>query len=133
MDSLFQYLLENQFEQEFMVKLEGRLANADPFVCKLISGQEYNNYVNLCLKQDKKGESKMDVGQFNNLILKNHVITPNFKNADNISKAGCATTEQLINKVLKGGEQSQLVNRILTESGFGAAVDQEEIDEIKNS
>lgn len=133
MKTLFEYLVENPIDTEFEVQLGGRLAKAPPFKCKVITGEQYNSYVSLCFKSDKKGNNQMQIDKLNMLILKNHVIDPAFNNSKSLEAAGVATAEMLINKLLKGGEQSQLVNAILEESGYGNEVSQEEVDEVKNS
>ena len=68
---------------------------------------------------------------FNEQLIINYTVDPNFKDAEVVKKAGCMTPEQLVNKVLLAGEVATLVEEISALSGFDK--DLEELrEEAKN-
>ena len=65
---------------------------------------------------------------FNELMIINHCVNPNFKDAEWMQKAGCPTDSRaLLYKTLTGGEITNLVLEIEKLSGFS----NEDLDEIK--
>lgn len=60
----------------------------------------------------------MDLDRFNKLIVINHTLDPNFKDAASIQALGCQTPEEYIDAVLLPGELAQLSQEIQRLSGF---------------
>ncbi len=73
-----------------------------------------------------------DIKRFNELVVINNTVEPNFKDAESIRTAGCTTPEQFLYKSLLAGEISELSNRISQLSGFDQNLEQA-VDEAKNS
>lgn len=83
------------------------------------------------IKTKKGGSFDFDTRKFNETIIINHTINPEFKDANSIQKMGCITPEQYLNKVLLAGEIAELANQIQTLSGFDKTFE-EDIEEAKN-
>ena len=79
----------------------------------------------------KNEQIRFDSKIFNDKIIINNVIDPNFKDAESIKKKGCATPEQYLHETLLPGEINELANKISALSGFDKDFD-EEINEAKN-
>ncbi|CEK34301.1 XkdN-like protein,hypothetical protein,Phage XkdN-like protein [[Clostridium] sordellii] len=88
------------------------------FKIKAVSPDEFSELQKQCTKVGKKGKVNFDSKMFNDQLIINYTVEPNFKDADAIKKAGCMTPEQLLNKVLLAGEVATLVEEISTLSGF---------------
>lgn len=82
----------------------------------------------------KDPNAPTDASKLNRLIMKNHVIEPNFCNADFLDKVGFSgDPDGFINKKILPGEQAEMVKQITALSGFEIpGVSQEMIDEVKN-
>lgn len=113
------------------VSLPGRLQNFK-FKIRPISGNEFAEYQKLTSKIGKKGRVQFDSKKFNELLVLNHTIEPNFRSAELIKQAGCQTPEQLLYSRLLAGEISELANQISVLSGFDRDMD-DFVDEVKNS
>lgn len=132
MSSLQDFLLENLDENATeQVVLSARLKDS-PFTIRPMSSKEFNAYsmAATTFKKGKKVNFNSEV--FSNQVIINHTIEPNFKDAEFVKKAGCITPEQLLNKVLRAGEMSELAQRISAFSGFESEMD-DLVDEAKNS
>lgn len=132
MTELQKFLMENPVDNiTSEVNLGGRLKDFT-FKIKPMTNAEMSRYQKLCVKNvgsSKKRE--FDLQKFNELIVINHVINPNFKDAEWIKSAGVLTSESLLAKTLLAGEISELADKISTLSGFGD--DSEELEEeVKN-
>lgn len=78
----------------------------------------------------KRRKVEMDLRKFNNSIVINNTIEPNFKDAESIKQLGCTTPEEYLNKVLLPGEIVELSSQIQQLSGFK---DMDElVEEAKN-
>lgn len=137
--SIIDFLIDNPVEGltetvSLKVERKGKEKVLD-FTISLISGEELEKYRKKATPQSRK---KTDVVVMPNSdvlhmeILKEHCVEPNFKDADAIKKAGCAIPEDLIRKVLKGGEIAALAAEIMAWSGFGEDI-VEMREEVKNS
>ncbi len=73
---------------------------------------------------------ELDLRKFNNAIVINCTLEPNFKDAESIQKLGCMTPEQYLNKVLLPGEIVELSSQIQKLSGFKTMDDL--VEEAKN-
>jgi hypothetical protein len=65
------------------------------------------------------------------LLILNHTVDPNFRDAELIKSAGCTTPQQLLNKLLLAGEIQVLSEHIRNISGFEDSID-DLVDEVKN-
>lgn len=131
---LLSFLQQNpvdEIEQE--VSIPGRLAKFK-FKIKPMNQKQFNRYqqISTTIIQGKNKETKFDSARFNELVILNHVIYPNFKDATLLSGAGVTTPEQYLNKFLLAGEIGALTEEICLLSGFGAPDAQLE-EEVKNS
>lgn len=100
------------------------------FKIKPISGKEFNKLKAECRKLKKK-ELLFDDVSYNEKVIIKGCIEPNFSDIAFIEKAGCKTPGDLINKVLKAGEITDLVNAISKLSGFDEDTE-ELVEEAKN-
>lgn len=134
MASVQEFLLSNPVVDLTKVVVVSERLKDYPFTIKPVTTDEQQEYQRMCIKNPaSKKKRTFDVQQYNNLIVKNHVVNPNFKDADFLSQAGPGTTsEMLINRVLMSGEVSKLVEEILKFSGFDTDLD-EDVEEVKNS
>lgn len=74
---------------------------------------------------------EFDAKGFNNDVVIEHTLEPNFKDAESIKKLGCASPSEYLGRVLLAGEITTLVNEIQKLSGFD--VDMEDlVEEVKN-
>ncbi len=82
--------------------------------------------------QIKKGRKvEFDAQAFSTAVIINHTIEPSFKDADSISKLGCKTPEEYLNRVLLAGEIAELANQIQKLSGFDVDMN-DLVEEAKN-
>ena len=79
---------------------------------------------------NKKGID-FDTAKFNLLMVAGQTIEPDFRNAELLKKANCATAEDFINKKLLIGEIAELARQIQIVSGFDND-SEEDIEEAKN-
>ena len=101
------------------------------FKVKAMSEAEYREYQNKCKSRIKKGGMDFDTGKFNLLICAGQVISPDFKNAEFLKKAGCATATEFIQRKFKAGEIAELGNQIVKISGFETDINEDK-EEAKN-
>ncbi len=101
------------------------------FKIKPMLNEQYLEYQNQCIVPKKGGKIDFNTKKFNQLIILNHTVEPNFRDAQLIQQAGCVTPEQLLNKFLLAGEIQVLSERIREISGFADSLD-ELVDEVKN-
>ena len=104
-----------------------------PFTIKGMTGNEYNDYQNRCIENPNSPKKrKFNSRKFNELIVINHTIEPNFKDADWLKAANAGMApENLMYKTLLAGEITELAEAILKLSGFDKDLE-EEIEEVKN-
>ncbi|MDU1966861.1 phage tail assembly chaperone [Clostridium perfringens] len=135
MSKLTDFLLNNTVEnltEEVVVsdrfKVDGEILK---FKIKAVNPEEFSDLQKQCTKIGKKGKMNFDSKMFNEQLIINYTVDPNFKDAEVVKKAGCMTPEQLVNKVLLAGEVATLVEEISALSGFDK--DLEELrEEAKN-
>lgn len=132
-ESLVQFLAKNQIEGLTKeVNIGGRLKDFT-FKVKPISQGQFNNYQTICTTIGKNGKStKFNNGKFNELVIINHVVEPNFRSTEVLATVNASTPEEYINKVFLAGEIVQLGEKISELSGFGVTDEELEI-EVKNS
>lgn len=101
------------------------------FKIKAMTGSEFEDIRKRSTTILKKGKVEFNAQRFNNTIVINNTMDPNFKDAESIKKLSCASPEEYLNKVLLPGEVAALTEHIQRLSGFD--VDMEElVDEAKN-
>ena len=92
------------------------------FKIRVMTNEEFEAYrrQSMTVSADKKGRRRVDLdsAKFNALVVINHTVDPNFKDAASIQQLGCQTPEEYLNKVLLPGEIVDLANAILRLSGF---------------
>ena len=104
------------------------------FKVKPVTGEEFTRYQKLCNKMEivgRKQRTTFDSSKFNMMLLVNHCIDPNFKDAEFLKKLNVNTPEEAINKTLKAGEVIDLSEQISKISGFDSDIN-DEIEEAKN-
>lgn len=105
--------------------------NKIPFKIKAMSGEAYASYRKQALSITKNGV-EFDTKKFNELIVINQTVDPNFREADAIKAAGCVTPEQYMYRSLLAGEIDALAAKISELSGFNVTIE-EARDSVKNS
>ena len=81
--------------------------------------KQYDGYINQCVVKDGKGKVvKQNIALFNELVVINHCLYPDFRSTDFVQKAGAITPGQALYKVLKLGEVEKLADCILKFNGF---------------
>src|SRR5690625_2259413 len=96
---------------------EGKLLK---FKIKAMNSDEFEDLrkKSMNVSANKRRRVELDLKQFNNAIVINFTLEPNFKDVESIKKLGCMTPEQYLNKVLLPGEISELSSQIQQLSGF---------------
>ncbi len=105
--------------------------NKIPFKIKAMSGDEYASYRKQALKVTKNGVD-FDTKKFNEAVIINNTVEPNFRDAESIKAAGCITPEQFMYRCLLAGEIDALASKISELSGFNTSVE-EARETVKNS
>ena len=117
--SLTDFLCANpvQDETEKVVLCE-RLRDFE-FEIGAMDKKQYDGYINQCVVKDGKGKVvKQNIALFNELVVINHCLYPDFRSTDFVQKAGAITPGQALYKVLKLGEVEKLADCILKFNGF---------------
>lgn len=118
-DSLVEFLCANpvQDETEKVVLCE-RLKRYE-FEIGPMDKKQHDSYMNQCLIKNGKGKVvKQNIALYNELVVINHCLYPDFKAVDFVQKLGAATPGQALYKVLKLGEVEKLSDAILRFNGF---------------
>ena len=132
MNKLLEFLIENPVDDlTAEVVVSSRLA-AYPFKIKGISGPEFAEYRKAATKMGRHRKVEFDSKLFNELVVLNHTVEPDFRNAESIKAAKCITPEQFLYKSLLAGEIEELANQISALSGFDSTLE-DTIEEAKNS
>lgn len=120
-------------EMEYEINIPGRLAKF-VFKVKPMDHKQFNKYQQIATSvlPGKNREVKFNVGKFNELVIVNHCVYPNFKEADLLASANVNTPEEYLNKFLLAGEINNLSEEISRLSGF-TTPDVELEQDVKNS
>lgn len=102
-----------------------------PFKIKAMSGEAYASYRKEALRVTAKGVD-FDTKRFNELVVINHTIDPNFRDAEAVKAAGCVTPEQYLYRSLLAGEIDALAAKISELSGFNTTIEEAK-ETVKNS
>lgn len=103
------------------------------FKIGVMSNTQFEAYRKQAMSIDLSGKQRrveMDMDKFNKLIVINHTIDPNFKEAASIQALGCQTPDEYVDAVLLPGELLQLSQEIQRLSGFRPM--DELVEEAKN-
>jgi hypothetical protein len=132
MSNLMQFLIDNPVDNlTAEVVVSPRLAKF-PFKIKGMTGPEFSEYQKLSTKIGRHKKVEFDSKIFNELVVLNHTVEPNFRDAESIKKAGCQSPEQFLYKSLLAGEISELAQQISSLSGFDKEFE-DDVEEAKNS
>lgn len=129
-DSLVDFLLENPVDNLTSEIIVSKRLEKFPFTIKAMSGKDQMEYQRQSTIINK-GQPNYNSAKFNELMIIRHTINPDFRNAENMKKAGCTRPEEYLYKVLNAGEISKLVEKITELSGFDQDID-ELAGEVKN-
>lgn len=132
MSGLMDFLLENPVDDVTAEVIISQRLMGKPFKISAMSSPEFTEYQKAATKIHKGKRVSFDSKLFNETLVINHTLNPNFKDAEFIKKAGCMTPAQLLNKVLLAGEIAELAAKISELSGFDEDMD-DLVDEAKNS
>ena len=102
------------------------------FKVKPMTNQQYNEYLSRCRGKFTKEGVNFDNGKYNLLIVSNHVIDPNFADAEFLQRAGFTNPRDFINAKFKAGEIQDIAEKIAEISGIGGDLS-EKVEEAKNS
>ena len=132
MSTLTQFLIENPVDNlTTEIIVSSRLAKF-PFTIKAMTGPEFSEYQKLATRIGKHKKVEFNSKTFQELVVLNHTVEPNFRDADSIKKAGCTTPEQFLYKSLLAGEIAEIAQQVSNLSGFDKDAE-ETIEEAKNS
>ena len=98
---------------------------------KPMTNEQYNSYLARCRGKITKNGIDFKDGKYNLLVITNHVVDPDFNNAEGLAKAGFNDPYEFINAKLKAGEIQDIVIKIAELSGIGGSID-EAVEEAKN-
>ena len=132
MNALQQFLTTNSVDNlTEEICLGGRLKDFK-FKIKAMTGDQYNDYQSRCIENPNSPKKRrFNTKKFNELIVVNCVVEPNFKDAEWLKALGVIDSTAAVYKTLLAGEISQLAEAALRLSGFDRDLD-EEMDEVKN-
>ena len=131
---LMSYLAQNPVDQLVQeIRIPGRLEKF-PIKIKPMSPKQFHDYQQIATKLGNGGkqQTSFNTGKFHGLVVINHVVEPNLRDATALSAAGVSTPEEFLNKFFLSGEILELVEQISAISGFNKS-DIELEDEVKNS
>lgn len=132
MSTLLEFLADNPVDNITEdVVISQRLAKF-PFKIRAMTGDEFTEYQKMATTIARHKKASFDSKLFNEQVIINHTVEPNFKDAATLKKVGCTTPQQFINKCLLAGEISELTKRISALSGFDTEIN-EVVAEAKNS
>lgn len=132
MNALQQFLAKNSVDNlTEEVTLGGRLKDFK-FKIKALTGNQYNDFQALCIENPNSPKKRrFNIKKFNELVVANCVVEPNFKDPEWLKELGVADATSAIYKTLLAGEITDLAEKSLRLSGFDRDVE-EEMDEVKN-
>lgn len=127
--SLLQFLKDNPVDEtpkRFKIKLDGRLAAAEPFEVETMSKEQYNNLQNMAMKNGKINTAKLAES-----VVVQCCREPKFNDVELIKELKVATPEAAVSKLLTAGEISALALEIINISGLTVSAQALE-EEVKN-
>lgn len=117
--SLIDFLCANPVQDETeQVVISERLKDF-AFEIGAMDKKQYDGYINQCVVKDGKGKVvKQNIALFNELVVINHCLYPDFRSQEFVQQTGAMTPGQALYKVLKLGEVEKLADCILKFNGF---------------
>lgn len=117
--TLSEFLAGNPVEgQTDEIVLSERLKNFK-FKIGSMGRTEREKYLQVCLIKDRSGRVvRQDLTKFNELVVLNHCIYPDFNDLEFVKKCGAKTPSEALYKSLKLGEIENLAQAILEFNGF---------------
>lgn len=79
----------------------------------------------------KGGKIEVDSQRFAEIVVIEHTVVPDFKDAASIQKLGCTTPADYLNRVLLPGEVAALAEQVQRLSGFSRSME-DLVEEAKN-
>lgn len=131
MSKLLEFLVQNPVDNITEEIIVSQRLKDYPFKIKAMTGQQFSEYQRIATVLGKKKNVSFNSAKFNEMVVVNHTVEPNFRDAASITEAGCQTPEQFMYKSLLAGEISELANKISILSGFDSDMD-ELVEEAKN-
>lgn len=131
MSTLAEFIRENPIDNITETLVLSQRLKDYPFKIKPISSTDFSEYQKASTRIQKGGKTEFNTKIFNQMIVLNHTIEPNFRSVDYMNALGCQTPEQAMSKTLLSGEMATLVEAITSLSGFDKDMD-ELVDEAKN-
>lgn len=101
------------------------------FTVKPMTEPQLQGYKARCKTKKGKNETELDQSKLNMLVISNHVIDPNFSDAELLSHAGCTTAADFISRKFVVGDVADIAAKILEISGVDDDIN-EDIEEAKN-
>jgi hypothetical protein len=99
------------------------------FVIRPVTEEEHGDYQ----RQSNnviKNKVTFDLAKYNKLLLSNHIVEPNFNDAEFLKKAKCQTGYEFMTKKFNAGILTDIASEIQNISGFNSI--ELEIEEAKN-
>lgn len=139
MDTLQEFLNANPVDNltdEVIIsdRFKDKNGNIFKFKIKAMTNEDFEIARKKAMKlnlQKGKRDVSFDNRAFNESIVINNTLYPDFKNAESIKALGCMSPEQYLNKVLLSGEIAELAQQIQVLSGFEKDLS-ELAEEVKN-
>ena len=132
MGSLVEFLIEHPIDNVTEEIVVSPRLSKHPFTIRGMSGIEFAEYQKLSTKINRHKKVDFDTKVFNELLVLNHTVVPNFRDAASVKAAGCSSPEQFLYKSLLAGEIAELAQKISSLSGFDREI-AEDVEEAKNS
>lgn len=132
MSALLDFLTENPIDNVTEKVTVSQRLKAYPFTIRAMTSPEFSDYQKAATSFGRHKKVDFNTAKFSELVVLNHTVEPNFRNAESIKKAGCLTPEQFLYKSLLAGEISELSQHISELSGFDNDME-DLVEEVKNS
>lgn len=117
--TLEEFLFENPVSDDTEELVLCKRLERYTFKIGSMSREERKKYLDACMIRAKNGAIvKQDLTKFNELVVLNHCLYPNFKSVDFVRRCGCNTPAEAMYKVLKIGEVERLSQKIMEFNGF---------------
>lgn len=134
LSDLQKFLMDNPITDMVTEVIVSERLKDFPFKIKCITSEQLDEYQKKCIKNINNAKKRQfDMKTFNELIVINHCVEPNFRDAEWLQECGCPTQPAvLVNKFLGAGEITTLSEQIQKLSGFGDVEQEETVEEVKN-
>ena len=116
----------SEIRKELTVDINGKKLS---LTVRPITENEHNEYVKRC-NVIKGNKVTFDSGKYNNLVLSDCIVEPNFNNVEFLAKAKCHNAEEFLNKKFPSGVLANISSEIQKLSGFESY--EMEIENAKN-